>query len=335
MSDVKLGWTHLRNAFHGPRLYLLVAVLVASLVATGYIWAQKKVTITVDEATYEIKTMKNYVHECIAQAGINMGPQDAVNLPLEARISSGTKIELYRGGPVTIIADGKTVTLVTAKATVADAVQAAGFVLQEQDQTVPDRATRFRPGMEIRVIRVTEKIEAREKSVPFLVEKRADDTLEKGLTHVVQVGHDGVKREKVRVRYEDGREVAVAILEEQLVSAPQPEIILMGTRDTLQTSRGTVRFKRVMEMEASAYLPTDGSAEGITATGIPARHGIVAVDPKVIPLGSRVYVKGYGMALAADTGGAIVGNKIDLCMESANEAWSFGRRSVKVYVLAE
>jgi len=88
-------------------------------------------------------------------------------------------------------------------------------------------------------------------------------------------------------------------------------------------------------MEATAYLPTDGSGDGITATGIPARKGIVAVDPAVIPLGTRVYVPGYGLGLAADTGGMIVGEKIDLCMEDYGEAWAFGRRMVKVYVLAD
>ena len=86
-------------------------------------------------------------------------------------------------------------------------------------------------------------------------------------------------------------------------------------------------------MEATAYLPTDGSAEGLTAMGIPATYGIVAVDPDVIPLGSRVYIPGYGEALAADTGGAIYGYRIDLCMESYDEAMDFGRRNVTVFVL--
>ena len=88
-------------------------------------------------------------------------------------------------------------------------------------------------------------------------------------------------------------------------------------------------------MEASAYTPFDDGQSGITASGIPARRGIVAVDPRVIPLGTRVYVMGYGPALAADTGGAIKGAKIDLCIEDYNEAIRFGRRTVEVYILAE
>lgn len=102
----------------------------------------------------------------------------------------------------------------------------------------------------------------------------------------------------------------------------------------VETSKGyNGDYVAVMTMEATAYLPTDGSAEGITAMGIPATYGVVAVDPRIIPLGSRVYIPGYGEAIAADTGGAIRGYKIDLCMESYSECMNFGRRNVTVYLL--
>ena len=103
--------------------------------------------------------------------------------------------------------------------------------------------------------------------------------------------------------------------------------------DFVETSRGAVRYEDVMAMEATAYLPGDGNGDGITAIGVPATYGVVAVDPRVIPLGSRLYIPGYGEALAADTGGAINGYKIDLCMDSYSQAMQFGRRSVTVYVL--
>ena len=92
-------------------------------------------------------------------------------------------------------------------------------------------------------------------------------------------------------------------------------------------------YTSVMAMEATAYLPTDGNGAGVTAMGIPATYGVAAVDPGVIPLGSRLYIPGYGEAIAADTGGAIYGYKIDLCMESYEDAMNFGRRTITVYVL--
>ena len=118
----------------------------------------------------------------------------------------------------------------------------------------------------------------------------------------------------------------VKIQEPAPVVEPMPE-------NVVDTPNGYMPYTQVFSMEATAYLPTDGSAEGLTAMGIPATYGIVAVDPDVIPLGTKVYVPGYGVALAADTGGAIYGYKIDLCMESYDEAMDFGRRNVTVFVL--
>lgn len=92
-------------------------------------------------------------------------------------------------------------------------------------------------------------------------------------------------------------------------------------------------YYSALSMEASAYLPGDGNGAGITATGIRATYGVAAVDPSIIPLGTRLYIPGYGEAIAADTGGAIRGYMIDLCMESYSEAMQFGRRNVTVYVL--
>ena len=94
-------------------------------------------------------------------------------------------------------------------------------------------------------------------------------------------------------------------------------------------------YKKVMNMTATAYSAFKKSGGyGKTASGMTARFGVVAVDPKVIPLGTKLYVEGYGYAVAADTGGAIKGNKIDLCFEKPNkELMAFGRKTVTVYIL--
>lgn len=103
--------------------------------------------------------------------------------------------------------------------------------------------------------------------------------------------------------------------------------------EVVETPQGYVPYTQVLGMEATAYLPTDGGGGGLTAMGIPATYGIVAVDPDIIPLGTKVYIPGYGEALAADTGGAIYGYRIDLCMEDYWQAMDFGRRTVTVFVL--
>ena len=103
------------------------------------------------------------------------------------------------------------------------------------------------------------------------------------------------------------------------------------------TSRQETASTKEMRMIATAYdssWESCGSWDGkTTASGLPVRRGVVAVDPDVIPLGTRLYVEGYGEALAADTGGAIKGNRIDLYMESREEALNYGIRMVNIRVL--
>ncbi len=111
-------------------------------------------------------------------------------------------------------------------------------------------------------------------------------------------------------------------------------IVRDGVRYVMDEAGGLHRVIGHLEMEATAYLPDDGTGDGITATGVPATYGVAAVDPDVIPLGTRLFVPGYGIALAADTGGAIDGHIIDLCYEDYDEAIYFGRRDVDVYLLA-
>jgi len=103
------------------------------------------------------------------------------------------------------------------------------------------------------------------------------------------------------------------------------------------SSRGGYSNYPSLDMEATAYDPGPIScgphANGHTYTGMIAGFGVVAVDPRVVPLGTRVYVEGYGEGVAADIGGAIKGNRIDLCYNTYGEAIRFGRHHVKVYLL--
>ncbi len=118
---------------------------------------------------------------------------------------------------------------------------------------------------------------------------------------------------------------------------PSVEEILRLRRLASREWKPPLRYKRKLTMEATAYEPGPHSngpwATGYTSCGHEAGYGVVAVDPKVIPLGTRLYIEGYGYALAGDVGGAIKGNRIDLCYATVKECYQFGRRDVVVYVL--
>jgi 3D (Asp-Asp-Asp) domain-containing protein len=160
-----------------------------------------------------------------------------------------------------------------------------------------------------------------------------------GVGRIVKVkdGKDGSVTKVFKVIKKDGKIVGKELIREERVDAV-PNTFHLG-KGGYTASRGGNSFKAIktMTMRASAYDPgpqSNGKWAGTTALGIVPRYGIVAVDPRTIPLGSLLFVEGYGFAYAADTGGAIKGNRIDLCMNTVAECYRFGRRSVKVHVLS-
>lgn len=90
-------------------------------------------------------------------------------------------------------------------------------------------------------------------------------------------------------------------------------------------------FQHAITVEATAYSAEEMT--GLTASGTYVRHGVIAVDPRIIPLGTRVYIPGYGFAIAEDTGGSIIGNRIDIAFDSYGEAISFGRQIIEIYII--
>ena len=179
----------------------------------------------------------------------------------------------------------------------------------------------------------TTKIETRTVEVPVVVQYERVDTLPKGEEKVLQEGAVGLDEVEEEIHYKQGDVIDTKELQRKTITPMQPKVVQVGTRE-VEVSRSYDRVREVITMEATAYLPTDGGGDGITATGMRARHGVVAVDPDVIPLGTRVFIPGYGEAIAADTGGDIVGNRIDVVLEDYGSAMQFGRRTVDVYILS-
>ena len=179
----------------------------------------------------------------------------------------------------------------------------------------------------------TTKIETRTVEVPVVVQYERVDTLPKGEEKVLQEGTVGLDEVEEEIHYKQGDVIDTKELQRKTITPMQPKVVQVGTRE-VEVSRSYDRVREVITMEATAYLPTDGGGDGITATGIRARHGVVAVDPNVIPLGTRVSIPGYGEAIAADTGGDIFGNRIDVVLEDYGSAMQFGRRTVDVYILS-
>jgi 3D (Asp-Asp-Asp) domain-containing protein len=162
---------------------------------------------------------------------------------------------------------------------------------------------------------------------------RYSTALRPGRSKVVSHGRPGLVELIVSYSQRDGGPVRRHVLSRTVVVVPKPRIVLEGGDAALAMIHLDSVMRHVMHMVATAYTAATSGGSGWTAIGRRAGYGIVAVDPRVIPLGTRLYIPGYGMAIAGDTGGAIVGLRIDLGFDSYRSAIDFGRRDVTVYQL--
>jgi 3D (Asp-Asp-Asp) domain-containing protein len=285
---------------------------------------------------------------------INVSPSDEITAGMRIVIESPTSVDIYVNGEFAQ-------SIETVDETVGKAVAQYRKSTPDVDYKIENlsSSSKITAGMKIELSSIEDRIETENVEIPFESEKIETDELEIGTEKVEVKGIKGMKKVTKKVHYVGGVQVGEPEVSEKVTVEPVAEKILVGTHDTkaeeeakrkaeeeekaksgVNTYRGkssTFNYSAVYTMNASAYAPVVaccGKSDGITASGMKAGYGVVAVDPRYIKLGTKLYVEGYGYAIAADTGGAIKGYKIDLCYNTYKEAVNYGRKNVKVYVLS-
>lgn len=286
------------------------------------------------ELVYTYHTADPAESSILEKSGLIIGLGDVIDLTEE----KGTvTLSVTRAFPVSVRADGQTVLIMMTEGTVAKALTKAGLACGQRDRLNYETTAEVFSGMLITLDRVTGDQVVETVSIDYDTKKVETDELYVGETKVSQKGEKGEKKNTYEVTYVNGEETDRELISSEVTKEPVEKIVLVGTKVKsafLASSTAPKNYKKVISMTATAY-----SAGGYTASGLPAQWGVVAVDPKVIPLGTRVYVETpdgryiYGEAVAADTGGAIKGYKIDICVNTRKEAYAFGRRAVNVYIL--
>lgn len=333
---------------------LFLAVIISVSAGVGVLmYFKKEVIINDDGKQIVVKTMKTTVGQVLEQRGINVRPEDYISLPLDSKLQKIKKnhINIKRAVPVNVLVDGREIKLMTYRNTVGEALEDSPVKLFENDRlegvNLDDKIVR---DMKIKIVRVREEVVTEKIPIPYRVATRENHRMDKGQERTVKEGKEGIREKLYRIVLEDGKEITRELLKDSVVLAPVNKIVEFGTILNHRTSRGdTIRYKKVLDMRATAYTasfkdtgknPGDPGF-GITYTGIKAREGIIAVDPRVIPLGTKVYVEvagnipDYGYALAADIGGAIKGDKIDLYFDDQKTVDRWGIKRVKVYILTD
>jgi uncharacterized protein YabE (DUF348 family) len=276
----------------------------------------------------------------LREAGITVGPGDLVVPGMQDALERDARVEVRRAYPVTVALPGEHRVIYTLEATVGDALAAAGIIVPDGAFIEPSADAPVTGGMSVRVIQLaSERTEEREYVASGVV-YREDPALDPGETRTID-GHDGVRVRRYEINYVDNVEAGRELIDEYWDPEPADTIVYYPPERSAPAPPSSVSIPegaRVLHVWATWYSaassgrPPSDPNYGITATGVRVTYGVVAVDPNVIPLGTRMYIPGYGYGVAADTGGAVKGYIIDLGYpDGVDVDWKTGW--IDIYIL--
>lgn len=324
-----------------PKTVFVVVLVLLS--ATATIWGLRNtIEVVVDGQKVEITTLSKNLNTVLENNGITVAQEDKISVGLDSKVNDGDIIYINKAVDVDVVVDGKNLSVSSAEKTVKDMLEAENIKINQEDKVTPSIDENLQAGMTVEVTRVKKELVNEVQPIAFETETRNNSELKQGSEEVVQAGSNGEKTITTEVVYENGKEVNRKVVKEVVSKNPISKIIDIGTLAVVRPSRGSngqdFAYSSVISCTSTAYTSDRGDSGTITATGTTVRrnpdgYSTVAVDPRVIPLGTKLYIEGYGLAIAEDTGGAIKGNKVDVYVNSYDEAINWGRRQVNVYIL--
>ncbi len=260
-----------------------------------------------------VTTEAGTVGEGLASLGVVLGDGDVVDPPPSWPLSPGLRVVVRRAKDVELVVGGQGRHLRTQAATVGQLLAEQMVTLGPWDEVTPPPTAALQDRTVVRVVRVRVEQQTEERIIPYSLEYRDDPSLAPEQSYVASWGRDGLVRRYYDVVYKDEQEWERRLMREEILP-PQPMVIVRGVGGVPPPSGDCagISYKQALTVWATWYQPGEDGVGYITATGVPVTKGIVAVDPKVIPLGTRMCIPGYGMAVAADTGGGVRGYWIDL-----------------------
>ncbi len=328
-------------------LAAIIPVAILTLSVTGFVWAQKQVTVVVDGHDLRVASQAADVAGLLSQAGVSLGDGDLVFPAKDTHLWPGMNVVVRHAVPVTVVLGGAINHLNVVGETVADALVAAGVDPSADAGVAPSLDTPLTAGLTITAADAFARVDSVTEKIPFKVEQRKDDSLPRGTSRVVESGAPGAARQVYRTVFVGGVEATATLSDATVITPAVNRVIAIGTGEPADQHQldvagfnpglqraAALKSGRQMRVVATAYSGAEPGAGGYsTATGRRAERGVIAVDPRVISLGAHVYVPGYGFAVAGDTGGMIKGAHVDLCFDSMSEVNDWGKRHIDIIVL--
>lgn len=326
-------------------LALFVFIRLSASASTTYY-------ITDNGRISRLTTSSTDPEDILEEAGLELGIDDTYTMS-----ESGfyPEIVVQRIQNITIDNGGQILRTGSYGETVGQLLQRHNLILGENDTVSEDLGTMTYDGMELTISRRSYETESYARTLGYEVIRQEDPNLPEGLEKILTAGSDGEVLVTERVTYVNGSETERTLISETVSKPAVDQLVVVGTASAadsegklsigdgvIVTPEGDVlTYTDRRTMVATAYTCEATGGVGITATGTPARVGAIAVDPKVIPYGTRMFILTqdgyaiYGIATAEDTGHPdfICGNRIDLYYDTEAECVQFGVRKCDVYIL--
>ncbi|EAA0329855.1 DUF348 domain-containing protein [Listeria monocytogenes] len=310
----------------------------------------RQITINDNGTKKDVWSTKANVADLLKDENITTRPQDVLNVALDTKLKNGLEVNINRAIQLSLQNGAKKDTVWTTKTKVSDLLAEKNIKLDQDDRVSPAKDSNLKKKMTVEVTYVNSKAEKKNEQVKFETVYKEDDSLNKGVEKVVQEGKNGKKVVEYKVTFENGKEKKRDVIKENVTSNKTDKVVVRGTKEkvvatpvsNVSTSSATSSSSssasstpsggKTYKMESTAYSGGGTTAYGINLSANPGLK-VIAVDPRIIPLGSKVWVEGYGEAIAGDTGGAIKGNIVDVYFPNESQCYSWGRRMVTVKVL--
>lgn len=328
-------------------LLALAIVFVASTLLTLALMRDDTMTVSLyDGIQYtEVATKAKTVQQLLADNGWTVEEHDLLWPELDSAIEDGQRIWLKKAVPITIKIGNQTEQkLWTTADRVEGALREIGYVHNDRDIVTPSLHERVSEGGRIDITQVSYGFVRQSLDLKYDTVRIADDSLLKGTEKVVNEGEVGKEVHTYFATYYNGEMVDLHYLHSEVMEEPEEEVVHYGTLEPVTVGGFTFIPKKVLKnviltsysvQENISGKGPDHPQYGITRSGTKVKENhTIAVDPKVIPLGWWVYIDGYGLYRAEDTGGAIKGNKIDIYIEDLETVLAFGlKRNNTAYVI--
>jgi len=321
----------------------LSALLAQTAFATTYV-------ITDGDTVVTCTSFATDPVEVLDEAGVELQEHDTYITQ-----GSGT-ITVNRAQKITIQYHGKTTGTTSAGETVGELLQRLELEVSGEDVVSRGLGEETFDGMVITVDRIQVQRETYSSTVPHEVRCRKDDQLPEGTRTVIKEGEEGELLCTAEVTYVNGKEIGRTVIQEKIIREPVTEVVCIGTGEVpIETQPGdapvigdgyiilptgeVLTYTKKDTVRATAYTHTDAGCDMVTATGTTVHWGTVAVDPRYIPYGTRMFIMAsdgsyiYGLATAEDCGGDIKGDRMDLYMPTYQQCREFGRRRCTLYFL--